>query len=203
MKKRNVKYNPNKLTQKRSAGAHRIHKLEMSYDNDLLDQVTNEWKAKQNATSVPLSVITPHITGDLCIAIHMRLIDLVQKWNVVMTYFLRNPSTGQTDEVEMGFKLPIANIHDVLSNESSIEIERDSGFFTPWQGLNKEIEDALKPMENEGFVCEKTIAYISVETPFKSVNAYETFLWERKSKSIFSDKAKIDQKYMRSANANK
>ncbi len=158
-----------------------IHHLEMIYNNDVVDQITAEWLKNNPTEDVPTKLLYPHIKGDLIIAIKHRLISMCQKWNIRMLFYIRNIETGASEEVELTFDLPKTEMKDIKSGDADFKIDRGAGIKTRWRGLDKEIEDALKPLENEGFECIKTMAHITVNTMFKSPDDYTYF---KKEKSL-------------------
>lgn len=177
--KRNKKYDPNKISKLVSLKAAQEHELWMYYDNDLIDRITAKWLETNPEEDVPTKLLYPHIKGDLIIAIKHRLISMCQKWSIRMDFFIRNTETGDEETVELLFDLPKVEMKEIKSEDSTIKILRDGGFKTRWEGLDKEVEKALKPLEQEGFECLRTFAHISVRTPFKSKADYSYFIQEK------------------------
>ena len=95
------KYNPNKVSQLIQSKSMQVHRLWMRYDNDLIDQITDEWLQSNPDEDVATSLLYPHIDGDLIIAIKHRLIDLNQKWHIKLTLELDDGT-----EAELIFDLP-------------------------------------------------------------------------------------------------
>ena len=168
------KYNPNKVSQLIQSKSMQVHRLWMRYDNDLIDQITDEWLQSNPDEDVATSLLYPHIDGDLIIAIKHRLISLEQKWNIKLTLELDDGT-----EAELIFDLPKAHLKDIKLPTAEFKIDRGNGIKTRWKGLDKEVEDALKPLEAEGVGCVRTWAYIAVETPFKSKADYSYFVQEK------------------------
>lgn len=177
--KRNKPYNPNKISNTVALKAKQNHFLWMRYDNDVVDAITAKWLETNDKEDVPSQLLYPHIKGDLIIAVKHRLIDLMQLWTVTMTFYLRHAETGETEEIEIDFQLPACHMKELKSEDSEIKIDRGHGLKTRWKGLDKEIDEALKPLEEEGLICEATYAYIAVTTPFKSKEDYSYFMQEK------------------------
>lgn len=177
--KRNKAYNPNKISNTVALKAKQNHFLWMRYDNDVIESITSKWLETNTEEDVPTKLLYPHIKGDLIIALKHRLIELVQNWTVTMTFYLRNDETGEREEVELDFQLPICHMKELKSEESNLKIDRGHGVKTRWKGLDKEIAEALKPLEEEGLICEATEAYLAVTTPFKSKEDYSYFMQEK------------------------
>ena len=172
--KRTKKYNPNKVSRLIQAKSMKVHRLWMRYENDLIDQITDEWLKDHPNEDVATNLLYPHIEGDLIIAIKHRLIDLNQKWHIKLTLELDDGT-----EAELIFDLPKAHLKDIKLPTAEFKIDRGNGLKTRWKGLDKEVEDALKPIEDEGIGCIRTWAYIAVETPFKSKADYSYFVQEK------------------------
>lgn len=178
-KARNKKYDPGKLNKLISSKATQAHDLWMYYDNDLVDGITAKWLEVNPEEDVPTKLLYPHIKGDLIIAIKHRLISMRQKWNIRMEFYIRNTETGEEEIAELFFDLPEVEMKEIKSEHSDIKILRDGGFKTRWEGLDKEVEKALKPLEEEGFECLRTFAHISVKASFKSRGDYLYFMQEK------------------------
>ena len=172
--KRNKKYNPNKVSNIIQMKSMQAQKLWMKYDNALIDEITAEWLKKNDKEDVPTALLYPHIEGDLIIAIKHRLISLEQKWNIKLTLELSDDT-----EAELIFDLPKVHMKDIKTDSATFKIDRGNGIKTRWKGLDKEVEDAIKPLESEGLACLRTWAYISVETSFKSKAVYLYFVQEK------------------------
>lgn len=172
--KRNKKYNPNKVSNIIQMKSMQAQKLWMKYDNALIDKITAEWLGKNDKEDVPTALLYPHIEGDLIIAIKHRLISLEQKWNIKFTLELSDDT-----EAELIFDLPKVHMKDIKTDSATFKIDRGNGIKTRWKGLDKEVEDAIKPLELEGLACLRTWAYISVETSFKSKADYSYFVQEK------------------------
>jgi hypothetical protein len=185
--KRNKKYNPNKVSNIISGKASQVHKLAMYYDNDVVDAISGEWLKNNPKEDVPTALLYPHIKGDLIIAIKHRLISMCQKWNIKMFFHIRNTKTGEHEDVEINFILPRSEMRDIKSGEADFKIDRGAGIKTRWKGLDREIEALLKPLEDEGFECIKTMVHIEVETSFKSKADYSYFLQEKKLRMLLRE----------------
>jgi len=172
--KRNKKYNPNKVSNIIQMKSMQAQKLWMKYDNALIDKITAEWLETHTDEDVATHLLYPHIDGDLIIAIKHRLISLEQKWHIKMTFELTDGT-----EAELVFDLPKAHLGDIKTDKATFKIDRGNGIKTRWKGLDKEVEDAIKPLESEGLACLRTWAYISVETAFKSKADYSYFVQEK------------------------
>lgn len=172
--KRNKKYNPNKISNIIQFKSAQKHKLWMRYDNQLIDNITAEFLKDHVDEDVPTALLYPHIEGDLIIAIKHRLIDLNQKWHIKLVFELDDGT-----EAELNFDLPKAQLKDIKTDSATFKIDRGAGIKTRWKGLDKEVEEALKPLEAEGVGCIRTWAYISVETAFKSKADYSYFVQEK------------------------
>ena len=179
MTKRNKKYNPNKVSNLVGRNANKIHHLWMSYDNDVVEKITDEWLKENEKEDVPTKLLYPHINGDLIIAIKHRLISLEQDWTIKMTFYIRKLGECEIEEVEIDFQFPRCHMQEIKSHESDIKIDRGAGIKTRWKGLDKEVEQALKPLADEGYVCESTWAYIACDTAFLSKADYSYFIQEK------------------------
>lgn len=180
LKVRKKKYDQGKLERVQLSVQRKAHReamiprfMYMHYDMDLLRKITDEWKQDHPDEIIPIELLVKHCKGDLTIAVHKRLINLTQPWSITMTYTLESEVDGSIDEVDLNFELPLMHLNDVLSDESKTKINRGFGLKTRWRGLDEEIEVALKPIKEEGFVCIKTMIDISVTTAFKDLEAYE------------------------------
>lgn len=179
MKKRNKKYNPNKISQIVGRKAQQTHHLWMNYNNDVVDQITAKWLESNPGHDVPTKLLYPHMEGDLVIAIKHRLISLEQDWTIKMKLFIRKLGEADIEEIELNVDLPRCHLSEVKSSESDIKIDRGHGLKTRWKGLDQEIHDAIKPLEDEGYICEQTWAYIACDTPFLSKADYSYFVQEK------------------------
>lgn len=185
--KRNKKYNPNKVSNLVASRAAQEHDMWMYYDNDIVDRITEQWLETNPTEDVPTKLLYPHIKGDLVIAIKHRLISMCQKWNIRVDLLLRKIETGEEEAVELHFDLPKSEMKEIKSERSQIKILREGGFKTRWEGLDKEIEKALKPLEEEGLECLRTFIYVSVTTPFKSKDDYSYFLQEKALRLVLGE----------------
>ena len=174
MKKRNKKYNPNKVAQLVRCNALQTHKLSMIYDNDVVEGITKEWLETNPKEDVPTALLYPHIQGDLIIAIKHRLISMKQKWNIRMTFELSDDT-----EAELIFDLPDAHLSDIKNDTATFKIDRGNGLKTRWRGIDKEISDLLKPLELEGLTCNKTTEFVSADVKFNNLVDYSYFTQEK------------------------
>lgn len=168
------KYKPNKIAQIIQSKSNQIHDLWMFYNNTIVDKITVDWLKENPNEDVPTKLLYPHMKGDLIIAIKHRLIDLNQKWYIRMSFDLSDGTTAEID-----FDLPTAHLSDIKRDTATFKIDRGNGIKTRWKGLDKEIEEILKPLEDEGLECLRTMAYIRVKAPFKSKADYSYFVQEK------------------------
>lgn len=174
MKKRNKKYNPNRIKQMIYAKANQVHTLNMFYDNDVVEGITKEWLENNPREDVPTKLLYPHIKGDLIIAIKHRLISMVQKWKI---RFVLDLSDGSEAEIELD--LPEVSMSEIKNDKATFKIDRGHGVKTRWQGIDKEVHDLLEPLEGEGLECLKTMVYIGADAKFLSAADYSYFVQEK------------------------
>lgn len=149
MKKRNKKYNPNKLAQKYVADAHKMHTLEMTFNIDEVNDSIDKWRASNGLVEKEHTlkhVVYEVYRGDLIICLKNLLIPLEQEWLLGVDSHYFNYETEEVLTVPFQFQMPLMSFEEFRFGSESIKVDRGHGMKTRWKGLQAEM---ITNWENE------------------------------------------------------
>ena len=178
MKKRNKKYNPNKLAQKYVVDAHKMHTLEMTFNIDEVNDSINNWRASNGLVEkehTPKHVVYEVYHGDLIICLKNLLIPLEQEWFLGVDSHYFNHETEDVLTVPFQFQMPLMSFEEFRFGSELIKVDRGHGMKTRWKGINEELNKLLEEEVPQGFERIRSDALLRVTTKFNNVTDYLYF----------------------------
>ena len=178
MKKRNKKYNPNKLAQKYVADAHKMHTLEMTFNIDEVNDSIDNWRASNGLVEkehTPKHVVYEVYHGDLIICLKNLLIPLEQEWFLGVDSHYFNHETEDVLTVPFQFQMPLMSFEEFRFGSELIKVDRGHGMKTRWKGINEELNKLLEEEVPQGFERIRSDALLRVTTRFNNVTDYLYF----------------------------
>ncbi|WP_147541584.1 hypothetical protein [Acinetobacter junii] len=178
MKKRNKKYNPNKLAQKYVADAHKMHTLEMTFNIDEVNDSIDSWRASNGLVEkehTPKHVVYEVYHGDLIICLKNLLIPLEQEWFLGVDSHYFNYETEEVLTVPFQFQMPLMSFEEFRFGSELIKVDRGHGVKTRWKGINEELNKLLEEEVPQGFERIRSDALLRVITKFNNVTDYLYF----------------------------
>ena len=178
MKKRNKKYNPNKLAQKYVVDAHKMHMLEMIFNIDEVNDSIDNWREKHGMAekeNTPKHVVYEVYHGDLIICLKNLLIPLEQEWFLGVDSHYFNYETEEVLTVPFQFQMPLMSFEEFRFGSEFIKIDRGHGMKTRWKGINDELNKLLEEDVPQGFERIRSDALLRVVTKFNNVTDYLYF----------------------------
>lgn len=178
MKKRNKKYNPNKLAQKYVADAHKMHTLEMTFNIDEVNDSIDNWRASNGLVEkehTPKHVVYEVYHGDLIICLKNLLIPLEQEWFLGVDSHYFNHETEDVLTVPFQFQMPLMSFEEFRFGSELIKVDRGHGMKTRWKGINEELNKLLEEEVPQGFERIRSDALLRVTTKFNNVTDYLYF----------------------------
>ena len=178
MKKRNKKYNPNKLAQKYVVDAHKMHTLEMTFNIDEVNDSIDNWRASNGLVEkehTPKHVVYEVYHGDLIICLKNLLIPLEQEWFLGVDSHYFNHETEDVLTVPFQFQMPLMSFEEFRFGSELIKVDRGHGMKTRWKGINEELNKLLEEEVPQGFERIRSDALLRVTTKFNNVTDYLYF----------------------------
>lgn len=178
MKKRNKKYNPNKLAQKYVVDAHKMHTLEMTFNIDEVNDSIDKWRASNGLVEkehTPKHVVYEVYHGDLIICLKNLLIPLEQEWFLGVDSHYFNYETEEVLTVPFQFQMPLMSFEEFRFGSELIKVDRGHGMKTRWKGINEELNKLLEEEVPQGFERIRSDALLRVITKFNNVTDYLYF----------------------------
>ena len=178
MKKRNKKYNPNKLAQKYVVDAHKMHMLEMIFNIDEVNDSIDNWREKHGMAekeNTPKHVVYEVYHGDLIICLKNLLIPLEQEWFLGVDSHYFNYETEEVLTVPFQFQMPLMSFEEFRFGSEFIKIDRGHGMKTRWKGIKEELNKLLEEDVPQGFERIRSDALLRVTTKFNNVTDYLYF----------------------------
>ena len=175
MKKRNKKYNPNKLAQKYVADAHKMHTLEMTFNIDEVNDSIDNWRASNGLVEkehTPKHIVYEVYHGDLIICLKNLLIPLEQEWFLGVDSHYFNHETEDVLTVPFQFQMPLMSFEEFRFGSELIKVDRGHGMKTRWKGINEELNKLLEEEVPQGFERIRSDALLRVITKFNNVTDY-------------------------------
>ena len=177
MKKRNKKYNPNKVSQMHNRIASEKHVLEMTFCVDEVNTQVDRWREENGLVDkelTPKHVVYDVYHGDLIICLKNLLIPLEQEWFFGIDSHFYNPETSEVLTVPAQFQMPKMSFEDFRFG-SDFKVDRGHGLKTRWKGINAELNDILEAESPVGFERVRSDALLRVETGFNNYDDYRYF----------------------------
>ena len=177
MKKRNKKYNPNKMTSLYQSQANQKHVLEMTFNIDEVNESVDAWRAENNLQDkelTPKHVVYDVYHGDLIICLKNLLIPLEQEWFLGVDSHYYNSETDEVLTVPTQFQMPLMSFEQFRFG-SDLKIDRGHGLKTRWKGISDELNLILEKEVPHGFERVRSDALFRVETAFNNVADYLYF----------------------------
>lgn len=177
MKKRNRKYNPNKMANLYKSNASQLHTLEMTFNIDEVNESIDAWRAENDLADkelTPKHVVYDVYHGDLIICLKNLLIPLEQEWFLGVDSHYYNAETDEVITVPTQFSMPKMSFEDFRFG-SELSVDRGYGLKTRWKGINKELSDILEREVPVGFERVRSDALLRVRTAFNNVEDYLYF----------------------------
>lgn len=178
MKKRNKKYNPNKIGQQYANKAYQLHTLEMTFTIDEVNRSVDKWLAENNMVerkATPKHIVYDVYHGDLIIALNNRLIPLEQEWFLGVDSHYFNYETEEVLTVPFQFDMPLMSFDEFRFGSTTVKMPRGSGIYTRWKGINDELNELLLSEVPVGFERIRSDALMRVTTKFNNVADYIYF----------------------------
>lgn len=178
MKKRNKKYNPNKIGQQYANKAYQLHTLEMTFTIDEVNRSVDKWLAENNMVerkATPKHIVYDVYHGDLIIAINNRLIPLEQEWFLGVDSHYFNYETEEVLTVPFQFDMPLMSFDEFRFGSTTVKMPRGSCIYTRWKGINDELNELLLSEVPVGFERIRSDALMRVTTKFNNVADYIYF----------------------------
>ena len=178
MKKRNKKYNPNKLAQKYVVDAHKMHTLEMTFNIDEVNDSIDNWRASNGLVEkehTPKHIVYEVYHGDLIICLKNLLIPLEQEWFLGVDSHYFNHETEDVLTVPFQFQMPLMSFEEFRFGSELIKVDRGHGMKTRWKGINEELNKLLEEEVPQGFERIRSDALLRVTTKFNNVTDYLYF----------------------------
>lgn len=178
MKKRNKKYNPNKIGQKYASKAYQLHTLDMTFTIDEVNRSVDKWLAENNMVereATPKHIVYDVYKGDLIIALNNRLIPLDQEWFLGVDSHYFNYETEEVLTVPFQFNTPLMSFDEFRFGSTTVKMPRGSGIYTRWKGINDELNELLLSEVPVGFERIRSDALMRVTTKFNNVSDYIYF----------------------------
>ena len=186
MKKRNKKYNPNKLANHYQAQANQLHTLEMTFCVDDVNEHVDEWHEANGSADkdlAPESVAYEVYHGDLIICLKNLLIPSDQEWFFGVDSHFYNYATDEVLTVPVQFQMPLMSFEGFRFG-GDVAIDRGHGLKTRWKGINDELNSILMSDAPEGYVRIRSDALLRVTTKFKSAAAYLHFKTTKSAREL-------------------
>lgn len=183
MKKRNKKYNPNKLAQLHNSVAAQKHVLEMTFCVDQVNEKIDSWREQNGLVDkelTPKDVVYGVYHGDLIICLKNLLIPLEQEWFFGVDSHFYNAETDEVITVPTQFNMPKMSFEEFRFG-SELKVDRGQGLKTRWKGINSELNDILENEAPVGFERIRSDALLRVETGF---NNYEDYLYFKRARDL-------------------
>lgn len=172
-KKRNKKYNPNKLIRPK------VHKLQMTVETQEKDRRVSLWRLLNGKTEhdlIPMDMFMDLHQGDLAIALRKRLIPEKQSFHIQCKIHARNKDTGETVDIDYELASPdCMTIWQFLEGEDdhypdeSIYVTHGNGLRTKWEGFNVMLEKYLDTVGDDDY---KMISNHCTITCFTACNSF-------------------------------
>lgn len=184
-KKRSNKRTVNRLASVYQSKASQIHTLDMSFNVDATNENMAAWHDANNSTNemiVPEKVVYDSYKGDLAICLRNLLIPDEQIWHISAVTYFYNEDSGDIKEVLYERNTPKMGYEEFRFGGKTI-VDHGHGLKKRWQGITKEINDAIEAKQPEGYIYAHTQGYMRVDTAFKNV---ESFLYFRGQKNAIA-----------------
>ena len=177
MKKRNKKYNPNKLADLHKSQSQRLHTLEMSFNIDEVNENIDAWREENNLADkelTPKHVVYDVYHGDLIICLKNLLIPLEQEWFLGVDSHYYSIEKDEVLTVPTQFQMPKMSFEQFRFG-CDLKVDRGHGLKTRWKGINDELNEILLRDVPEGFERVRSDALLRVETAFNNAQDYFYF----------------------------
>lgn len=180
MKKRNKKYNPNKLGQLYKSELAKSYELWSSFDDVELTDASNELRAKNLTKHQTIEGMYEYFDGDLVVAILWDLMVDHTAFFVGMDSYYYNPNDpGDIQESASQFSVPEMTYDQFKLGGSDAKVIDEHGFKRRWKGLEEETDDIHKPFLDKGYKLLKCFCYMKADVRFKDFASYSKFKAER------------------------
>ena len=177
MKKRNKKYNPNKMANLYKSQSQQLHALEMSFNIDEVNENIDAWREENDLADkelTPKHVVYDVYHGDLIICLKNLLIPLEQEWFFGVDSHYYSVEKDEVLTVPTQFQMPKMSFERVRFGWDST-VDRGHGLKTRWKGISEELGAILEQETPEGFERVRSDALLRVETAFNNVEDYLYF----------------------------
>lgn len=185
MKKRNKKYNPNKLVNLYRNELAKTYELWSSFDDVELTEASNELRANGVSQKQAIEGMYEYFDGDLVVPILWDLMVDDTAFFVGMDsyyYHQDDPSDIQTSAVQ--FNVPAMTYDQFKLGGSDAKLVDEHGFKRRWKGLEQETDDVHKPFLDKGYKLFKCMCYMKADVKFKNFESYSKFKAERVSRGM-------------------
>lgn len=177
MKKRNKKYNPNKIGNLYQSQANQTHVLEMTFNIDEVNDSIDTWREENDLADkelTPKHVVYDVYHGDLIICLKNLLIPLEQEWFLGIDSHYYSVEKDEVLTVPTQFKMPKMSFKQFRFG-CDLKVDRGAGIKTRWRGINDELNIVLEQEVPLGFDRVRSDALLRVETAFNNVSDYLYF----------------------------
>ena len=177
MKKRNKKYNPNKIGNLYQSQANQTHVLEMSFNIDDVNESIDTWREENDLADkelTPKHVVYDVYHGDLIICLKNLLIPVEQEWFFGVDSHYYSVEQDEVLTIPTQFQMPKMSFEQFRFG-CDLKVDRGAGIKTRWKGINDELNTVLEQEVPLGFERVRSDALLRVETAFNNVSDYLYF----------------------------
>ncbi|AOA58196.1 hypothetical protein [Acinetobacter larvae] len=177
MKKRNKKYNPNKLANAYRAQSAQKHVLEMTFNIDEVNGRVDEWREANGLVDkelTPKHVVYGVYHGDLIICLKNLLIPQEQEWFLGVDSHYYSIEKDEVLTIPAQFQMPLMSFEDFRFG-CDVKVDRGHGLKTRWRGISAELDAILLTEVPAGFERVHSYALMRVETAFNNAADYLYF----------------------------
>lgn len=176
MKKRNKKYNPNKLEQIFKAKLGQLYEFEMQF---VIEDVNNQIEAWREVNNLPEDVYCPewlvietYQQQDLIIALKMQHLKSPEYWEIGIDGHFYNEEKNEVYTIPFYIELPEMS-HEQLMVGCEVKVNRGAGIKTRWKGLQEEMLAHWKETGiPDGFELVKSQAHLKAQAKFKDLRMF-------------------------------
>lgn len=180
MKKRNKKYNPNKLVQLYQNELSKSYELWSSFDDVELTEAADKLKALDATQRQAIEGMYAYFDGDLIVPILWDLmVDDMAFFVGMDSYYYHENDPSDIKSSAVQFNVPSMTYDQFKLGGSEAKLVDEHGFKRRWKGLEEETDDVHKPFLDKGYKLFKCMCYMKADVKFKSFEAYQKFKAER------------------------
>lgn len=180
MKKRNKKYNPNKLVQLVQREALKPYELWMSFEAVEVEEACQKYNAMGLTKSEVINKIYALHDGDLIVPLINNLTkDAYEFFVGIDSYYYHEDDPSNIIDDARQFELPVMKWDEFrVGGNPDLKI-MDGDIKRRWKGISEEMDDIHAEYRKKGYKLFKSLTYIKTEVIFRDIEAYNIFKAER------------------------